>query len=362
MAAPMEGETSESETEQCEETDVFSPQFDALRALYDSNLQLPCPEAEPFRDILSFLNHYNSITDLGQVGTSNVKKPPTINPDENAKTSEQEQPKDATGRPNVRPSKSFTAKSGKQSGMLTSVSHAGPSGLQNQKTPGRRTQTVFNLMEDADGPLSLLKWCFEKKCKARVCTRTFKGLRSICIGYVVAFDKFYNLALSDVTEVYRKPPLGQTIYHQEVLTFSKILKQFSMPKKGNTETPKVKKSRNRKERKVRLEERLKSEGIFIENYHPPPEDRDTAHQETKTVQTISDIGDTNVEEGQVGQEKKEESLKTGESREESQREIKTDAPKKTGKDLIKPEEFHRRYVRQLFVRGDNIVLISVKKR
>lgn len=138
-----------------------------------------------------------------------------------------------------------------------------------------------------------------------------------------------------------------------------------MPKKGNTETPKVKKSRNRKERKVRLEERLKSEGIFIENYHPPPEDRDKAHQETETVQTISNIGDTNVEEGQggqVGHENKEESLKTGESREESQREIKTDAPKKTGKDLIKPEEFHRRYVRQLFVRGDNIVLISVKKR
>jgi len=35
--------------------------------------------------------------------------------------------------------------------------------------------------------------CVEERIRVRVHIRTFKGLRGVCLGFVVAFDKFWNL-------------------------------------------------------------------------------------------------------------------------------------------------------------------------
>jgi len=48
----------------------------------------------------------------------------------------------------------------------------------------------------------LLRQCFEKKALVRVFIRRAAGLRGSCVGYVKAFDKHFNMVLSDVREEY----------------------------------------------------------------------------------------------------------------------------------------------------------------
>lgn len=35
--------------------------------------------------------------------------------------------------------------------------------------------------------------CVEERIRVKVHVRTFKGLRGVCSGFVVAFDKFWNM-------------------------------------------------------------------------------------------------------------------------------------------------------------------------
>ncbi|CAL1266628.1 unnamed protein product [Larinioides sclopetarius] len=54
-------------------------------------------------------------------------------------------------------------------------------------------------------PLNALYKCINENKKIKIWTRNFEEIRGICTGYVVAFDKHWNLVLSDVDEVYLKP-------------------------------------------------------------------------------------------------------------------------------------------------------------
>ena len=52
----------------------------------------------------------------------------------------------------------------------------------------------FDLTENyKEGPFSILYNCIEKKKQLKVWTRRLHGLRGLCVGYVVAFDKHMNL-------------------------------------------------------------------------------------------------------------------------------------------------------------------------
>ncbi|XP_037087601.1 U7 snRNA-associated Sm-like protein LSm11 [Pollicipes pollicipes] len=54
------------------------------------------------------------------------------------------------------------------------------------------------------GPCSRLKWCMERRAKVKVYIRNFGRVRGVCSGYIVAFDKHWNLCLEDVDETYQK--------------------------------------------------------------------------------------------------------------------------------------------------------------
>ncbi|XP_076458124.1 uncharacterized protein LOC143291879 [Babylonia areolata] len=68
-------------------------------------------------------------------------------------------------------------------------------------------RTVLTQMDCGfqEGPLSILKRSVQEKMKVRVWTRSVRNIRGVSTGYVVAFDKHFNLAMIDVDEVYRKP-------------------------------------------------------------------------------------------------------------------------------------------------------------
>lgn len=47
-------------------------------------------------------------------------------------------------------------------------------------------------------PLGELYRCVQERIRVKVHIRTFKGLRGVCSGFVVAFDKFWNMVSSSV--------------------------------------------------------------------------------------------------------------------------------------------------------------------
>ncbi len=48
----------------------------------------------------------------------------------------------------------------------------------------------------AGSPLGELYRCVQERIRVKVHIRTFKGLRGMCSGFVVAFDKFWNMVSS----------------------------------------------------------------------------------------------------------------------------------------------------------------------
>ncbi|XP_010000418.1 PREDICTED: U7 snRNA-associated Sm-like protein LSm11 [Chaetura pelagica] len=99
-----------------------------------------------------------------------------------------------------------------------------------------KTSGVLSLVVHEGSPLGELHRCVRDGVKINVHIRTFKGLRGVCTGFLVAFDKFWNMALTDVDETYRKPVMGKAFYAEPQLTltrlFDRLKLQESSGKKG----------------------------------------------------------------------------------------------------------------------------------
>ncbi|XP_033123786.1 uncharacterized protein LOC117122330 isoform X2 [Anneissia japonica] len=85
---------------------------------------------------------------------------------------------------------------------------------------------MTRMQDPPAGHMEVLHECMQNRLRVRVVIRSFKGIRGICIGFIEAFDKFFNLVLRDVDEIYKLPSKGQRFYHEESVTVSKIL-EFS---------------------------------------------------------------------------------------------------------------------------------------
>ncbi|KAK5865059.1 hypothetical protein PBY51_016253 [Eleginops maclovinus] len=108
--------------------------------------------------------------------------------------------------------------------------------------PRRRKQkpqkNVLTRMPLCKGsPLGELYRCVEEKIRVRVHIRTFKGLRGVCSGFVVAFDKFWNMAMVDVDETYREPLLGEALYHEKALTISRLFEKLRLQESPEDDEP-----------------------------------------------------------------------------------------------------------------------------
>ncbi|KAK2718047.1 hypothetical protein QYM36_006737 [Artemia franciscana] len=73
-------------------------------------------------------------------------------------------------------------------------------------------KTIFTWIDSIDkGPLTLLKECMKNQFKVKVWTRSAVSIRGFCIGYIVAFDKHWNLALTDVDEFFVRSKKGRSL-------------------------------------------------------------------------------------------------------------------------------------------------------
>lgn len=59
-------------------------------------------------------------------------------------------------------------------------------------------------MENSKGPIELLKKFRGNKTRVKVYTRKEHGIRGFVTGFVVAFDKHFNIALIDCIEVWTR--------------------------------------------------------------------------------------------------------------------------------------------------------------
>jgi len=70
----------------------------------------------------------------------------------------------------------------------------------------RRRESVFDALANSkqatEGPLRVLRDARSQRLRVRIVTRHASGVRGTCDAYVVAFDKFANMVLSDVEERY----------------------------------------------------------------------------------------------------------------------------------------------------------------
>ncbi|XP_044757172.1 U7 snRNA-associated Sm-like protein LSm11 [Coccinella septempunctata] len=149
--------------------DFFSEKFDPLYALSKEKNQVPVYSVKCYDNLSAYQRAQQKKNDPEPAQKKNVKAGSSKGPD-NVQTSERR------FLPHQMPVQSV------------------------RKVRGN----IFTRMEKMTGPLQLLKRCVDENLRIKVFTRNATSIRGYCIGYVTAFDKHWNLALKDITEVWTR--------------------------------------------------------------------------------------------------------------------------------------------------------------
>ncbi|XP_030428288.1 U7 snRNA-associated Sm-like protein LSm11 [Gopherus evgoodei] len=196
--------------------DVSSARFDPLLALYSARTPLPFPGAPCFNNLAEYESFQRGL-----------RRPPALRRGPPASRSARRRPPAAADPERLQRLRSLMVRRDPER-EAAARGRAGP-----RRAP-RNVLTRMPLHEGS--PLGELHRCVRDGVKVNVHIRTFKGLRGVCTGFLVAFDKFWNMALTDVDETYRKPVLGKAFYSEPQLTltrlFDRLKLQESLIKKG----------------------------------------------------------------------------------------------------------------------------------
>jgi len=171
---------------------------------------------------------------------------------------------------------------------------------------GRVQRSVLTRMDEVtQGPMSVLRNCMLNKTRVKVWIRGPKWIRGYCIGYVAAFDKQWNLALTDVDETFtrtrhRKTPIYGDVEH--------ISSRFEAIKTEDSGT-----------------ENDQQTGLSAAGSKDPEEDADSqAKEEPYTVRSTKDCLTGTVV-----------------------------------KQIHRRHELCQRHISQLFIRGEQVALVAV---
>ncbi|XP_069725053.1 U7 snRNA-associated Sm-like protein LSm11 [Phaenicophaeus curvirostris] len=189
--------------------DVSSSRFDPLLALYSADTPLPFPAAPCFNNLAEYESFQRGLL----------------------------RPRGRRAAPSRRaaPARRGPPDPERIQRLRSLMVNVGPErGAARRRRAPRNVLTRMPLHEGS--PLGELHRCVRDGVKINVHIRTFKGLRGVCTGFLVAFDKFWNMALTDVDETYRKPITGKAFYAEPQLTltrlFDRLKLQESSVKKG----------------------------------------------------------------------------------------------------------------------------------
>ncbi|XP_071426367.1 U7 snRNA-associated Sm-like protein LSm11 [Pithys albifrons albifrons] len=194
--------------------DVRSSRFDPLLALYSPHTPLPFPAAPCFNNLAEYESFQRGLRrPRGRRAAATAAR--------GARRG-----RNAADPERIQRLRSLMVNAGP-------AQDAAPGTARRRRAP-RNVLTRMPLHEGS--PLGELHRCVRDGVKINVHIRTFKGLRGVCTGFLVAFDKFWNMALTDVDETYRKPVMGKAFYAEPQLTltrlFDRLKLQDSSGKKG----------------------------------------------------------------------------------------------------------------------------------
>uniref|UniRef100_A0A3P8SV11 LSM11, U7 small nuclear RNA associated n=1 Tax=Amphiprion percula TaxID=161767 RepID=A0A3P8SV11_AMPPE len=288
-------------------TDICSDKFDPLLALYS-----PTAPPLPFPNIKCFNNvaEYESFLKGGR----GRAKP------ENVEKKRRKAMKGVADPERIERLKNLMVKKPESE---EGESSSGTTQRRRKKRPQKNVLTRMPLCKGS--PLGELYRCVEERIRVKVHIRTFKGLRGVCSGFVVAFDKFWNMAMVDVDETYREPLFGEAFYHEKALTISRLFEKLNLQEGSGGDEPVKKQEAKEKSSK-----------------HQPADAKTTP--KSCSAQPTSVKGDSRTAESKLPQE-----VKTTQGKQKVS--MKAQGPQTYGK-------VHTRHINQLFIRGENVVLVN----
>ncbi|KAG7273532.1 hypothetical protein CRUP_009881 [Coryphaenoides rupestris] len=287
--------------------DICSDTFDPLLALYSPAVPLPFPNIKCFNNV----SEYESFLKGGR----GRAKP------ENVEKRLRKAMKGVADPERIQRLKKLMVRDGDGDGEGTT------SAPQRRRQPKTQKNVVTRMQLNKGSPLGELYRCVEERIRVRVHIRTFKGLRGVCLGFVVAFDKFWNLAMVDVDETYRGPLLGEAFYHEKALTVTRLFEKLKL-QESSEETSRTDKGKGKKAQASQPD--------------PGGGRRSNPRQLSRSAGQFSEAERRDKEE-----------LKAGGSGADGP----TKAPGKTPHPYGK---VHTRHLNQLFIRGENVLLINLQ--
>ncbi|XP_070692777.1 U7 snRNA-associated Sm-like protein LSm11 [Pempheris klunzingeri] len=310
-AAPeREAETGgRAEDDDAAKVDVCSESFDPLVALYSPSVSLPFPNIKCFNNV----SDYESFLRGGR----GRAKP------ENVEKRRQKAMKGVADPERIERLKK----------LMVNNPVAEPEEGESSGTPRRRRQktqkNVLTRMPLCKGsPLGELYRCVEERIRVKVHIRTFKGLRGVCSGFVVAFDKFWNMAMVDVDETYREPLLGEALYHEKALTISRLFEKLKLQENAGGDEP---------TKKDKVQEAASKHQPA--NPKPPSAHHTSTRGHSRTEFKLSDTVRT--------------------TQEKDKGSLKAQGPQvRHRKDSQMYGKVHMRHINQLFIRGENVILVN----
>ncbi|KAK0148095.1 U7 snRNA-associated Sm-like protein LSm11 [Merluccius polli] len=292
--------------------DICSDTFDPLLALYSPAVPLPFPHIKCFNNVSEYESFLRG--GRGRAKPENVERRRRV-----AAKKEGADPAriERLRRLMVR---NVPAAEGGEAGD----EEAGGGGSSSSSAPQRRKQrihknVVVRMQLNKGSPLGELYRCVEEKIRVKVHIRTFKGLRGVCSGFVVAFDKFWNLAMVDVDETYRDPLLGDALYHEKALTVTRLFEKLKL-QESSEETARTGKGKGKKAQ--------------------PPQQLDPGVGPRSDPRRLSKS-----------------SVQLSEAERGAEAGGPTEAP---GKSPHPYGKVHTRHLNQLFIRGENVLLINLQ--
>ncbi|KAL6117907.1 lsm11 [Pungitius sinensis] len=263
-------------------TDVCSDSFDPLAALYSPAVPLPFPNIKGFNNVAAYESFMK--------GGRGRAKP------ENVEKRQRKAMKGVADPERIARLKKLI--------VNNPVTETGESSARRRRQkPQKNVLTRMPLCKGS--PMGELYRCVEERIRVKVHIRTFKGLRGVCSGFVVAFDKFWNMAMVDVDETYREPLLGEAFYHDKALTISRLFEKLKLQEKPGGGEP---------QKTVPTKEQPQRGGVG------------TQPQEPDAVGTKRGKGEA--------------------------------SPKAPTRGSPKYGKVHTRHINQLFIRGENVLLVN----
>ncbi|XP_066129251.1 U7 snRNA-associated Sm-like protein LSm11 isoform X2 [Saccopteryx bilineata] len=204
---------------------------------------------------------------------------------------------------------------------------------ESRRAPGRARKAPRNVLTrmplHEGSPLGELHRCIREGVKVNVHIRTFKGLRGVCTGFLVAFDKFWNMALTDVDETYRKPVLGKAYDRDSSLTLTRLFDRLKLQDSSKKEA----------DSKSAVEDSTLSRYSQTSTWKASTREESRSELSGRTMRTEGSSAG--------GTFSRATTLSRGQSR------------KKKKKAKVDYQKVFTRHINQIFIRGENVLLVHL---